>query len=341
MTLRQPNIERMLQLGLSGMAEALEEQRDIADIEQLGFDDRLAMMIEREAEHRNHKSYLGHLRQAQLRIRADIQDVDCRAGRGIARTTLTQLAAGDWIRQALNLIVEGPTGTGKTFVACALAHQACRQKQSVLYRRVPELVSELARARDTGRHDRLMRRLAKVSLLVLDDWGLQGFSAEGRRDLLEIVEQRHGRNSILVASQIPVERWPKVIGEPTIADAVLDRIVHNAYRIDLKGESPAQAQQTAAARRQRQQGGPGLTAGVHGRLRRRPRTQYRGARRHACWGACRRARQAFATRTRLAYARIGWPAASPLKPREEPLQKPGREAPRRPTRAPRDRGQIT
>ena len=113
MTLRQPNIERMLQLGLSGMAEALEEQRDIADIEQLGFDDRLAMMIEREAEHRNHKSYLGHLRQAQLRIRADIQDVDCRAGRGIARTTLTQLAAGDWIRQALNLIVEGPTGTGK------------------------------------------------------------------------------------------------------------------------------------------------------------------------------------------------------------------------------------
>ena len=105
------------------------------------------------------------------------------------------------------------------------------------YRRVPELVSELARARDTGRHDRLMRRLAKVSLLVLDDWGLQGFSAEGRRDLLEIVEARHGRKSILIASQIPVERWPEVIGEPTIADAVLDRIVHNAYRIDLKGES--------------------------------------------------------------------------------------------------------
>ena len=143
MTLRQPNIERMLQLGLSGMAEALEEQRDIADVEQLGFDDRLAMMLEREAQHRDHKSYLGHLRQAQLRIRADVQDVDCRAGRGIARTTLTQLAAGDWIRQALNLIVEGPTGSGKTFVACALAHQACRQKQPVLYRRVPELVAAL------------------------------------------------------------------------------------------------------------------------------------------------------------------------------------------------------
>ena len=194
-------------------------------------------LLEREAQYRDHKSYLGHLRQAQLRIRADIQDVDCRAGRGIARTTLTQLAAGDWIRQALNLIVGGLTGSGKTFLACALAHQACRQKQSVLYRRVPELVAALARARDKGTHDRLMRRLAKVSLLVLDDWGLQGFSAEGRRDLLEIVEARHGRKSILIASQIPVERWPEVIGEPTIADAVLDRIVHNAYRIDLEGES--------------------------------------------------------------------------------------------------------
>ena len=211
MTLRQPNIDRMLQLGLTGMAEALEEQGDIADIDQLGFDDRLAMMLEREAEHRDQRSYLSHLRQAQLRIRADVQDVDCRAGRGIARTTLTQLAAGDWIRQALNLIVNGPTGAGKTFVACALAHQACRQKRSVLYRRVPELVAALTRARDKGTYERLMKRLAKVDLLLLDDWGLQGFSAEGRRDLLEIVEARHGRKSILIASQIPVERWPKVM----------------------------------------------------------------------------------------------------------------------------------
>ena len=237
MTLRQPNIDRMLQLGLTGMVEALEEQCDIADVDQLGFDDRLAMMIEREAGHRDHKSYLGHLRQAQLRIRADVQDVDCRAGRGIARTTLTQLAAGDWIRQAINLIVAGATGSGKTFVACALAHQACRQRRSVLYRRVPELVTALVRARDKGTHARLMGRLARVDLLILDDWGLQGFSAEGRRDLLEIVEARHQRKSILIASQIPVQQWPEVIGEPTIADAVLDRIVHNAYRIDLKGES--------------------------------------------------------------------------------------------------------
>ena len=237
MTLRQPNVERMLQLGLTGMVEALEEQRDIADIDQLDFDDRLAMMLEREAQHRDHKSYLAHLRHAQLRIRADLQDVDCRAGRGITRTTLTELAAGDWIRQAFNLIIVGPTGSGKTFLACALAHQACRQKISVLYRRVPELVSELARARDRGTHYRLMRRLARVSLLLLDDWGLQNFSAESRRDLLEIVEQRHARASLLIASQIPVEHWPRVIAEPTIADAILDRIVHNAYRIEITGDS--------------------------------------------------------------------------------------------------------
>ena len=129
------------------------------------------------------------------------------------------------------------TGSGKTFLVCALAHQACRQKLSVLYRRVPALVSALAHGRDGELHERLMRRLAKVSLLALDDWGLQGFSAEGRRDLLEIVEQRYGRKSIVIASQIPVDRWPELIGEPTIADAVLDRIVHNAYRIELTGES--------------------------------------------------------------------------------------------------------
>lgn len=239
MTLRQPNYDRMLQLGLPGMAEALEEQYHLAGVEELGFDDRIAMLLEREVQQRNQKSYLALLRQAQLRIRAEIQDVDCGTGRGIARTTLTQLAAGDWIRNGLNLIIEGATGSGKTFLACALAHQACMQKQSALYRRVPELVSALTRARDKGTatHDRMMRRLSKVALLVLDDWGLQSFSAEGRRDLLEIVEGRHGRKSVLIASQIPVQKWAEVIGEPTIADAVLDRVVHSAYHIHLKGDS--------------------------------------------------------------------------------------------------------
>ena len=349
MTLRQPNIDRLMQLGLSGMAEALEEQRDIADVDQLGFDDRLALMIEREAEHRDHKSYLGHLRQAQLRIRADIQDIDCRAGRGIARTTLTQLAAGDWIRQGHNLVLGGPTGSGKTFVACALAHQACRQHLSVFYRRVPELVAALTRARDKGTHERLMGRLGKVSLLVLDDWGLQGFSAEGRRDLLEIVEQRHGRKSILIASQIPVEGWPKVIGEPTIADAVLDRIVHNAYRIELSGESQRKRNKPPPLDGSGNRA-PALKAGVHGRLRRLPGCEDGGARRHAMCGACRRAPKAFAGPPRLAYARTGLASGQPLKQRRRDPTKTERDgtapdparsnAARTPVKSRQNRGQV-
>ncbi len=237
MTLRGPNIERMPRPGLSGMAEAIEERRGVPDIGQPGFDDRLAMLVEREVAHRDRRSYLNCLRQARPRIRADVRDVDRGAGRGIAGGTLTRLAAGDWIRRGINLIVEGPTGSGKTFLVCALAHRARRQKMSAPCRRVPELVSALAHARDGELHERLMRRLATVSLPVLDDWGPRGFSAEGRRDLPGTGGRRYGRRSIVIASQIPVDSWPGVIGEPTIADAVMDRIVHNAYRIELAGES--------------------------------------------------------------------------------------------------------
>lgn len=237
MTLRQPNIQRMLQLGLTGMAEAMEEQMDLPGSTDLDFDDRLAMLLEREINHRNQRSYLAHLRRAQLRMRADLQDVDCRAGRGISRTVLTQLGAGDWIRNAHNLAISGAAGCGKSFLLCALAHQACRQQRSVLYRRMPELVSELARVRGTPRHRRLLARLQRVELLVLDDLGLEELSAESRRDMLEVVEQRYQRKSIAIASQLPVELWYRTVGEGTLADAILDRLVHNAYRIELKGES--------------------------------------------------------------------------------------------------------
>ena len=154
MTLRQPNIQRMLQLGLTGMAEAMEQQMDLPGSTDLDFDDRLAMLLEREINHRNQRSYLAHLRSAQLRMRADLQDVDCRAGRGISRTVSTQLGAGDWIRNAHNLAISGAAGYGKSFLLCALAHQACRQQRSVLYRRMPELVADLARVRGTSRQRR-------------------------------------------------------------------------------------------------------------------------------------------------------------------------------------------
>jgi len=160
-----------------------------------------------------------------------------RAPRGLDRSLFQRLIAGDWITAPQNLIVEGPTGVGKSWLACALGNKACRDNHSVLYQRVPKLFPDLALARGDGRYTRLMKRLGKVSLLILDDWGLEPFGPDQRRDLLEIVEERCGRGATLITSQIPVDRWHDIIGEPTIADAILDRIVHNAHRLKLKGDS--------------------------------------------------------------------------------------------------------
>ena len=171
MTLYHATLERMARLGLRGMAEAFEEQAVLPGARELGFEDRLAMLLQREVDFQDTRSYQARLRRAQLRVRADLADVSCRAGRGISRTELTHLGAGEWIRKAINLIVCGATGAGKTWIACALANQACRQHHSVLYRRMPELVEEFAAVRGTGAHARLMRRLQRVDLLVLDDWG--------------------------------------------------------------------------------------------------------------------------------------------------------------------------
>jgi DNA replication protein DnaC len=147
------------------------------------------------------------------------------------------LAAGRWIEEAQNLIIEGPTGVGKSWLACALGHRACRDNRSVLYQRIPRLFADLALGRGDGRYARLMRALGGVKLLILDDWGLEPLGAEQRRDLLEIVEDRYGRGATLITSQVPVDRWHDVIGDPTLADAILDRLVHNAHRIQLRGES--------------------------------------------------------------------------------------------------------
>ena len=172
-----------------------------------------------------------------LRQRATIEDIDWRSPRGLDRTPFQRLIAGDWIDAPRNLIIEGPTGVGKSWLACALGNKACRDNRSVLYQRVPRLFPDLALARGDGRYRRLMKRLGRVRLLILDDWGLEPFGPDQRRDLLEIVEERYGRGATLITSQIPVDRWHDVIAEPTIADAILDRIVHNAHRIKLKGDS--------------------------------------------------------------------------------------------------------
>jgi len=235
--LTHPTTDRLRELGLAGMARALEEQRRQPDAGGLGFEDRLAMLVDREALERDSKRMAARLRFAGLRQQATPEDVDHRAGRGLDRTLFQRLTGGEWIERHQNVLLTGPTGTGKTWLACALGHRACRDNRSVLYHRVPRLMEALGLARGDGRYVRMLKMLARVQLLILDDWGITPLTAEQRRDLLEIIDDRHDRASTIVTSQVPVEHWHEHIGNPTIADAVLDRLVHGAHRLELKGDS--------------------------------------------------------------------------------------------------------
>jgi DNA replication protein DnaC len=235
--LAHPTQERLLALGLAGMARAFDDQRRQPDVGALSFEERFALLLDRETMERQNKRLVTRLRFAALRQDAVVEDVDLRAPRGLDRALFQKLAAGDWIERKQNLLIIGPTGVGKSWLACALGHKACRDDRPVAYYRVPRLLEMLALARGDGRYDRLLKTIGRVQLLILDDWGLAPLTAEQRRDLLEIVDDRHNRGSIIVTSQLPVDHWHEVIGDPTIADAVLDRLVHNAHRLLLKGES--------------------------------------------------------------------------------------------------------
>ena len=235
--LAHPTHERLISLGLIGMAKAFEDQRRSPDIAALSFEERLGLMVDREDAERDTKRLAARLRFAALRQNAVVEDIDLRAPRGIDRALFQKLIAGNWINRAEGLLVTGPTGVGKSWIACAIGHKACRDGKSVLYQRVPRLFEALALARGDGRHARLLKTLARVQLLILDDWGLAKFTEAEQRDLLEILEDRHQRASILITSQVPVEQWHEIIGNPTLADAILDRLVHNAHRLQIKGES--------------------------------------------------------------------------------------------------------
>jgi len=235
--LNHPTLEKLRELKLTGMKAALEEQQHMHDIEALDFEERLGLLVDRELTVRAERRLDTRLRNARLREQAAIEDLDYRQPRGLDKSLMQALIGGAWIRQHLNLLITGPTGVGKTWIACALAHKACRDGFTAQYRRVSRLFDELSYAHADGRYPRLMKTLARTDLLVLDDWGLAKLLATQRRDLLEVLDDRHNRKSTLVTSQLPVEHWHKIIGDPTLADAILDRLVHNAYRITLKGES--------------------------------------------------------------------------------------------------------
>jgi DNA replication protein DnaC len=194
-------------------------------------------LVDREATSRENRKLGRRLRAARLRQAAVVEDVDLRAHRGLDRALFLKLATCQWVHEHQHLALVGPTGVGKSWIACALGHKACREGFTVLYRRTPRLFAELAQARGEGRLPRLMAALERTKLLILDDWGPEPLNAEQRRDLLEIVDDRYDKSSLLITSQLPVSRWHEVIGDPTLADAILDRVIHNAHRIELKGES--------------------------------------------------------------------------------------------------------
>lgn len=235
--LTHPTLDLMHELGLNGMAKAFGEIEASAEAAALTHPEWLALLLDREVTHRRDKRLLARLRYARLRHHAAIEDVDYRATRGLDRALFVKLADGSFINAHDNVILCGPTGVGKSWLACALGHKACRDNRSVLYQRLPKLFADLALARGDGRYARLLRALSGVQLLILDDWGLEPLDAAARHDLLEILEERYGRRSTILTSQIPVDKWHDLIGDPTYADAILDRIVHNAHRINLTGHS--------------------------------------------------------------------------------------------------------
>lgn len=235
--LKHPTLDKLELLRLFGMAKALREQIDLPECATLTFEERLGLLVDRETTERENTRMNARLKRAKLRHTATIEDIDYRHPRGLDKATLLTLATCQWIRDHHNCLITGPTGVGKSYLACALAHRACREGYSALYRRTSHLFDELATAKGDGTYRKLMARYARIDLLVLDDWGLSPLTDEQRHDTLELLEDRHESRSILLTSQFPVEKWHPIIGNPSLADAILDRLVYNAYRLTLKGDS--------------------------------------------------------------------------------------------------------
>ncbi|GAA5534071.1 IS21-like element helper ATPase IstB [Deinococcus aluminii] len=235
--LPHPVIQHLRALKLDGMALALQEQQEQPGLRELSFEERLTLLVDRERACRDTRGLQRRLSAARLKVEASLEEVDTKHPRGLDARLLRSLAQGQWIAEKRGVIITGPTGVGKTFIGCALAHQACRQGFTALYAQTGRLLQELTLAKGDGRYLKLLASIARVSVLILDDWGLDVPTAEGRRILLEILDDRYERASTIITSQFPTSAWHANLGDPTLADAILDRVLHHAYRIELQGES--------------------------------------------------------------------------------------------------------
>lgn len=235
--LKHPTYEKLRTLQLRGMQAAFEDQQRTPEIEQLTFEERLGLLLDREDTHRANRRLQSRLKAAKLRQQASLEDIDYHAKRHLDRALILELSGCSWIARAHNLLITGPTGVGKTFIACALAHKACRDGYKVHYQRLPRLLHDLDLAKGDGRYRPLLSSLQRFDLIVLEDWGVAPLTDGNRRDLLELLDDRFNTKSTLITSQLPPDAWHDYLSDPTLADAILDRFIHNAHHLKITGDS--------------------------------------------------------------------------------------------------------
>jgi DNA replication protein DnaC len=245
--LLSPTLEKLRQMKLTGMADGLEEQQRVKTYKELGFEERLGHLVDYEQAMRENRRLTSRLARAKLKQQGCIEDINYSHSRGLDRTLIRKLSTCSWIKEHHNLVITGLTGVGKSFIACALAHKACLEGYTSLYYRSPRLFNELETAKADGRYAKVLQAISKVDLLIIDDWGLSKLNPAEERQLLEVMEDRYEIRSTIFASQVPVKEWHALIPNKTIADAILDRVVHNSYRIELNGESLRKEKNKATA----------------------------------------------------------------------------------------------